>query len=170
MGNTSGTQQAFFDHYVEKMEVGLVHSWRFKWTNVAMKWRYKKRRDDEMIIETDFSADFEFRPANAECCAFYTNARILPFIVHYTNKHGVRRKDAVIVCSNDRGKNFKVHKYCLQKVLDLYLPDLQAARTMRRVSIATDNYCKQYRNASLYGWFTTFCKENGVSMGYLYQV
>jgi hypothetical protein len=90
--------------------------------------------------------------------------------VHYTDKDGVRRKDAVIVCSNDLGKNFKVHKYCLQKVLDLYLPELQDARTMRRVSIATDNCRKQYRNANLYGWLSTFCKENGVSMGHLYQV
>jgi hypothetical protein len=83
-----------------KME-GLAHSWRCKWTNVVMKRRYLRRQDDEIIIETDSSADFEFRPANAECCAFYMNASILPFIVHYTDKHGGRREDAVIVCSNE---------------------------------------------------------------------
>jgi hypothetical protein len=168
MGNTSGTQQDIFDHYVEKMEVGLAHSWRCKWTNVVMKRRYKNRRDDEIIIETDFSADFEFRSANAECCAFYTNASILPFIVHYTDTDGARRKDAVIVCSNDLGNNFKVHKHCLRKVLDMYLPGLKKKRTMRRVSIVTDNCRKQYHNANLNDWLSTFCKENGVSMGHLY--
>ena len=46
---------------VEKMEVGLAHSWRCKWTNAVMKRRYSKRETEEMTIETDFSALFEFR-------------------------------------------------------------------------------------------------------------
>jgi hypothetical protein len=135
MGNTHGTQQTFYDHFVEKMEAGLVHSWRCKWTNVVMKWRYQRRTDDEMIPESYFSADFEFRPANAECCEFYSNVSILPFIVHDTDKNGVRRKDAVIVCGDELGKNFKVHKHCLLRVLDLYIPELQAACIIRRVVI-----------------------------------
>jgi len=122
MMDITGTQQQFFDHYVEKMEVGLAHSWRCKWTNAVMKRRYSKRENEEMTIETDFSALFEFRPGDAECCKFYKNCSILPLIIHYTDAQDHRRKDAVIVCSDDLGSNFKVHKHCMQKVLSAYLP------------------------------------------------
>ena len=119
-----------------------------------------------MIIETDFSADYEFRPRNAECCAFYKNASVLPFIIHYTTADGERRKDAIVVCSDDLGKNFKVHKHCLVLVLDKYLAKLGH---VKKVSIATDNCRKQYRNRNLYGWVSSYCHEKKVSMGHLYQ-
>lgn len=167
MKDVRGTQQQFFDQYVVKMEAGLAHSWRCRWTNQVMKRRYANRARDELIIETDFSASFEFRPSKAECCAWYKNCSILPLIVHYTNESGARQKDVIIVCSDDLSSNFKVHKHCMQKVLAKYLPNLPL---VKRVTVVTDNCRKQYRNRNLYGWLTTFCKENhGVSMGHLYQ-
>jgi hypothetical protein len=77
---------------------------------------------EKFLSEALNHALFEFRPGDAECCKFYKNCSILPLIIHYTDAQDHRRKDAVIVCSDDLGSNFKVHKHCMQKVLSAYLP------------------------------------------------
>lgn len=46
---------------------------------------------NEIMIETDFSADLELRPQNAECCKWYLKCSLIPFVVHYTDQFGERK-------------------------------------------------------------------------------
>jgi hypothetical protein len=97
-----GKQGTFTDSYFEDLEnVVLKHSRLCRMTNIHSERLIRLRKDWQIIIETDFSNDFEFRPKDAECCKFYNNASVVPFYVHYTDKDGSRRKEMHIATSSD---------------------------------------------------------------------
>jgi hypothetical protein len=157
MTTVEGTQRQLFDYYANVLEIGLEHSCCCNWTTAVMKRKYAERLDDEMIAETDFSADLEMRPSAACCATFYNNVSLIPYVIHYTDEVGVRQIDCIVVCSDDRAKNFAVHQHCFDDIITTYITRLSKKRTMRSVVVVTDNCAKQYRNKNMYGYVADFC-------------
>jgi hypothetical protein len=91
MMTVTGKQKKFYDYYIETLEVGLAHSVRCNWTTHMMRRKKAHLHANEIMIETDFSADLELRPQNAECCKWYLKCSLIPFVVHYTDQFGERK-------------------------------------------------------------------------------
>ena len=138
MQTVHGKQKTFVDHFMTQAEVYYPHSRRCRSSNINMERRLRLREPWEVIIETDFSNNFEFRPEDAECCKFYQQAAIVPFYVYYTDKAGINRKEVHICCSSDLRNNFDVYQHVLREIMDVrILPNMDAPPD--RLTIVTDN-------------------------------
>ena len=168
MMTVEGSQTMFHDHYVESMEKGLAHSARCIWTNHCTRRRVAHRPDWEVIVRTDFSATFELRPGKTECCKFYHNVALVPFYVHYTDGAGVRKTDAIIVCSADLANNFAVYRHLLRKVIEKYTTGVRTV-PVKRVTVLTDNCRKQYRNRMNYGFVADYLFSTGIEMELFFE-
>jgi hypothetical protein len=168
MATVSGKQSTFIRHFTVYAEnTYLPHSRRCKSSNINMARRIHYRKDWEIIAETDFSNNLEFRPQDAECCKFYNQCSLVPFVVYYTDRYGSRRTEVHIACSSDLRNNFAVHQHLLKQIIkEKIIPNM--ADKPKRLTVVTDNCRKQYRNRFNYGFIADFCADFGMELLHLF--